>query len=366
MFDTTGSKPKAIGVKYLEGICIYGATPFNWKGKDSGPTGSGSVTATGEIIVSAGAFNTPQLLKLSGIGPTDELTSMSIPVLVDLPGVGQNLQDRYENTVVASTTSGFNILDGCTLVSTGDAGDACLQTWEHPAGPQESQKGVYTGNAFPLATIFRSTVATLPDVFLFGGPVSFHGFYPGWATVKSLFPSTAKGWRTWVSLKAQSHNLAGTVTLRSINPLDTPIVNFNSWATGTRTDGAFRTDLTASVEGVTLARKAMDMVNDIYQRYGGGEVVFTETYPGPEIDSEEKLKEWIQFESFGHHASCTASIGADGDRLAVLDTNFTVRGVNGLRVVDARYVSFSLSPLLSSKECRGIVKEEGARRKGGS
>jgi choline dehydrogenase len=78
-----------------------------------------------EIIISTGAFNTPQFLKLSGIDPKDELDSFGIPVVVDLPGVEQDLQDRYEMGVVFSTTSSFEILNGCTLISASP--DKCLQ-----------------------------------------------------------------------------------------------------------------------------------------------------------------------------------------------------------------------------------------------
>ncbi|MBE7182698.1 MAG: GMC family oxidoreductase N-terminal domain-containing protein, partial [Terriglobus roseus] len=93
-FDTTGSKPRATGVSYLEGQSLYRADP---RAPASGTPGTpGSVKAKREVIVAGGAFNTPQILKLSGIGAASELSEHSIPVLVDLPGVGTNLQDRYE------------------------------------------------------------------------------------------------------------------------------------------------------------------------------------------------------------------------------------------------------------------------------
>jgi choline dehydrogenase-like flavoprotein len=70
---------------------------------------TGTALARKEVIISAGTFNTPQLLKLSGIGPADELHNLGIPLVVDLPGVGQNLQDRYENGVIVNLTNPFSV-----------------------------------------------------------------------------------------------------------------------------------------------------------------------------------------------------------------------------------------------------------------
>lgn len=62
---------------------------------------------------------------------------------------------------------------------------------------------------------------------------------------------------------------------------------------------------------------------------------FTEVFPGPTVQTREQIKEFIRNEAFGHHASCTAKIGSDDDPMAVLDSQFRVRGTKGLRVVDA-------------------------------
>lgn len=70
---------------------------------------SGTAYAEKEVIISGGTFNTPQLLKLSGIGPAAELKKVGIPVVVNLPGVGQNLQDRYENSVIVNLENPFSV-----------------------------------------------------------------------------------------------------------------------------------------------------------------------------------------------------------------------------------------------------------------
>jgi choline dehydrogenase len=115
IFDTTGSKPKATGVEYLVGKSLYRADPRSGSASEGVP---GSATASREVILSAGAFNTPQLLKLSGIGPAAELSSFNIPVIVDLPGVGTNMQDRYETSVIAKADSDFALIKDCTFLRT--------------------------------------------------------------------------------------------------------------------------------------------------------------------------------------------------------------------------------------------------------
>ncbi|KUJ10524.1 alcohol oxidase [Mollisia scopiformis] len=350
-FDQGISPPRATGVEYLDGVGLYSTTPKSVAGTS---TGSGCFEASREVIISAGSFNTPQLLKLSGVGSRAELESFGIPVVADLPGVGSNLQDRYETTVVTKTDSTFEILDGCSLLT--EDPDLCLEKWENGTTP--AQKGFYAGNAFPLAVIKKSSVAVLdPDVFLFGGPVFFRGFYPGWANVTELLPSTAKGWWTWFILKAHGRNHAGTVTLRSTNPLDTPIINFNSFDTGTTTDGADEKDLQAFYEGVQFARQVNNELNC-------DGCAFEEVFPGPNFTTEADAKNFIKHEAFGHHASCTAAIGSDDDPNAVLDSSFRVRNVTGLRVVDAS--SFPLTPgmfiavpiyMISEKAADVIIKD---------
>src|SRR5204862_1805959 len=114
------------------------------------------------------------------------------------------------------------------------------------------------------------------------------------------------------------------VTLRNRDPRKQPEINFHYFDEGTDRAGE---DLKAVVNAMKLARS---FVSDPQ----AAQHIDKEISPGPQVDTDEKLKTWIRNEAWGHHASCTAPIGADHDRMAVLDSRFRVRGVKGLRVVD--------------------------------
>lgn len=317
-FDKTGSKPRAIGVDFLEGSSLYRADPRSGSAK---ATGSGSVDASREIIISAGAFNTPQLLKLSGIGPKKELESFNIPVVVDLPGVGTNMQDRYEATVIGKTTSDFVITSKCTFLET--MPDPCLEQYQ--SGIDPITKGVYGTNGIAIAVVLKSSVAEKePDLLISGAPAKFKGYFPGYST-DSL--ADARHW-AWIVLKAHSRNNAGTVTLKSTDPRDMPLINFNYYDTGVNSNGEGDKDLQATYEGFQFARQAFA---DMIPLDGS----FPEVWPGKNVSTKADAKQFIKDEAWGHHASCTCPIGPDSDPMAVLDSKFQVRGTEGLRVVDA-------------------------------
>lgn len=260
-------------------------------------------------------------MKLSGIGPKEELESFDIPVLVDLPGVGTNMQDRYENTVIGKTDSDFVITSKCTFLQSSP--DPCLEAYE--SGIDPITKGVYATNGIAVAATLKSSVAEdEPDLLISGAPAKFMGYFPGYAA-DSL--ADAQHW-AWIILKAHSRNNAGTVTLKSTDPRDMPKIVFNYLDTGVTTDDAAAKDLQAVYEGFQFARKAFDVLIPV-----DGD--FPEVWPGTNVTSEADAKEFLQNEAWGHHASCTCPIGADGDPMAVLDSSFNVRGTEGLRVVDA-------------------------------
>ncbi|KAL0256749.1 hypothetical protein SLS55_009146 [Diplodia seriata] len=314
-FDTSGTNPKASGVEFLTGTSLYDADPRRQEGSAAGNKGTkGSVSATREVILSAGTFNTPQILKLSGVGPRDELEQFGIDVVKELPGVGTNLQDRYEIPVVGEVPTKISLVKECTFLE-GDS-DPCLEKWEN----LPIEKGVYATNGVALAITKRAsnTEHNNADLFIAGWPAYFNGYYP------DFFSNATAGsnhW-TWLTLKAHSRNNAGTVTLRSADPQAMPEINMRNFAVGGDED------LDALVEGMKYGRQVFQ---DLIPLDGK----FTEVWPGDQVQTDEEWKEFAKYEAWGHHASCTCPIGADDDEKAVLDGDFKVRGVDGLRVVDA-------------------------------
>ncbi len=247
----------------MEGQALYRADP-RWDNTTGGI--ANSATARREVILSAGAFNSPQLLKLSGIGPADELKSHGIKVLVDLPGVGTNLQDRYEISVVGESFQPTAISSQCTSFQ--KLPDPCYEQW------QEGQ-GFYTTNSGGLAITKKSSVADGDDdLILFNVGLWYTGYFPGFSTYKpnnnSLF--------TWTALKAHTRNHAGTVMLRSADPRDVPEINFHYYDEGTTTDGADDKDYQAVLEGFTLAR-------NIFKAGKSLNSTFTELWPGVDVNS---------------------------------------------------------------------------------
>jgi choline dehydrogenase len=322
-FDSSNSTPVATGVEFVDGQYLYSASPLS---VDGGGT-PGSATATEEVIISAGTYNTVQLLKLSGIGPESELNSFGIPVVQNIPALGTNMQDRYEIPVNVQHPNDFPILDGCTFDA--KPHDACYQQWLN--NPYVlAQRGAYATDGLAAAMAVNSEYASDSniDLFIFGGPVDFVGYFPHWGD----YAVREHSFFSWYTLKAHTRNHAGTVTLRSTDPLDTPEITFNYFDTGTTTDGADQLDAMALVQAINMSREALSRYYD-YSILLGTE--FEEILPGSNVTSDEDLEQYVKDVAWGHHACCTAAIGDPGDDGTVLDSEFRVVGVDGLRVVDA-------------------------------
>lgn len=298
---------RAIGVEYLKGTRLYKA--HNNPSKDAGE--KREVYVSREVILSGGAFNTPQLLKLSGIGPREELESFGIPVQVDLPGVGTNLQDRYEVGVVNRMEEPWKVLKDAKFAP----GDPQYQMWK------EHREGVYTTNGAVLAVIKRSVKERpLPDLFLFALLGLFKGYFP---TYSQLFAENLN-YLTWAILKAHTNNSAGTVKLRSADPLDVPQINFHYFEEGNDPN---EEDLKSVVEGIKFVRQlTASLIDD--------GTIAEEELPGKHVQTDEQLADFIKNNAWGHHASCSCPIG-DPAKGGVVNGNFEVHGTKGLRIVDA-------------------------------
>ncbi|RAL14743.1 GMC family oxidoreductase [Aspergillus homomorphus CBS 101889] len=331
LFDRSVFPPRATGVSFLEGKHLYSASPL--ARQDNFFLGGipGTAIPSREVIIAGGVSNSPQLLHLSGIGPAENLRQWGIEPLVNLPGVGTNLQDHYEIVVISRFPNKSSFLHGCTF-SYPEGPDPCYQRWQIPI---HGHRATYATAGFPVGLLYKSTVTTnnTCDVLLFGGPTGYRGFWPGF----SVNITSDHRIFVWAVLEAHPRNRAGTVSLKSTDSLETPDIEFNYYDTGSP---GYEEDLQAQVEGILLARNALEKQP----------TPFKEILPGPEVATREYIIRYAQDTAWGHHGCCTCPIGADDDPMAVLDSKFRVRGVTGLRVVEGSAFSWlpSSFPVLAT------------------
>ena len=231
-----------------------------------------------EVILSAGVFDSPKLLLLSGIGNAEHLQSLNIPVLADLPGVGQNLQDH-------------------PLVGIGYQSTQTLP-------PLTSTSNLVEAGLF----VHSSSNQTIPDLQFLFSPALWVGSaiapdIPGFTFILSL-------------VKPQSR---GSVTLQSGNVAAPPVIQVNYLQ--------HEADLQALVNGIKIARQLAHA--DAFAK-----IVGTELAPGLDVTSDAAITAYIRqaVNTFWHPVG-TCKMGADS--MAVVDSELRVHGVKGLRVVDA-------------------------------
>ena len=258
----------ATGVEYL-------ADSFNRKA---------TISANKEVIISAGAINSPQLLMLSGIGPREHLEEFNIDVRVDAPGVGSNLQDHPE--AVIQFESKVPMVRDST------------QWWEI---------GIFT-------QIDDDT--DLPDLMMHYGctPFDMHTARQGYPQADEVFALTPN------VCHARSR---GTVRLRSNDYRDKPKVDPRYF---TDEEGY---DMRIAVEGIKLARKIADQpaLKDIVAR---------ELSPGADVQSDEDIADYIsKTHNTVYHPVGTVRMGSEDDEMSPLDPELRVKGTKNLRVADA-------------------------------
>lgn len=269
------------------------------------------IAAKREVIVSAGAINTPQLLMLSGIGPSEHLEEIGIEVLVDSPGVGENLQDHPEGVV----------------------------QWE------SKRKMVRDSTQWWEIGIFAPTEEGLdrPDLMMHYGSVPFdmHTYRAGYPTSDEMICLTPN------VTHARSK---GTVRLRSIDFRDKPKVDPRYF---TDPDGH---DMKVMVAGI---RKARDIMSQPAMTEWAGR----ELAPGIEAQSDEDLESYImKTHNTVYHPVGTSRMGAPDDAGAPLDPQLRVKGVTGLRVADASAmpeivtVNPNITVMMIGEKCAEMIK----------
>ncbi|TDZ58434.1 Oxygen-dependent choline dehydrogenase [Colletotrichum trifolii] len=300
-----GKRPKAYGVEYMIGEGLYSADGrYNTSQKGEVKT----VKAKKEVIVSGGSFNTPQILKLSGIGPREELENLGIPVIVDLPAVGNFMHDNYEVPVHIRAEHPWLETANYPCTMTFDDSDPCFVQW------RETRRGPYAERGGTFTMTWKSSESWDNDTDLFylsaAGSGGMAGFYPGYSS-REIQP---REWNTPI-VKMQTGNGAGTVTLRSRDPRQAPEINFNYFTE--RADE----DLQAIAEGIEFMLGVFDDVGVPYEVLS----------PSPDAD----MKQGIMDLAFSHHATSSCRMGPAGHDDYCVDSKFRVNGVDKLRVVDA-------------------------------
>jgi len=253
-----------------------------------------------EVVSCSGAINTPQLLQLSGIGPAGVLRDAGVTPVVDLPGVGENLQDHLEVYVQYACNEPVSLAPQ-------------LAQWRKPwIGLQWLfRKGPGASNHFEAGGFLRSNDDVpwpnlmfhfLPIAIRYDGSVSTEGH--GYQFHIGPMFSNSRGW----------------VRIQSDDPFQKPRMLFNYLSTPE--------DRQEWAEAIEVARNIMGQ--PAFGRYNGGEIS-----PGPDVAGDEAILEWVRKDAeTALHPSCTARMGTDA--MAVVDpTTMRVHGTQGLRVVDA-------------------------------
>ncbi|KAK3324332.1 GMC oxidoreductase-like protein [Cercophora scortea] len=348
-------KPIATGVQLLQGQSLYAADPRHTPSQPL-PASTRALAAK-EVIISGGTFNSPQLLLLSGIGPSASLSALQIPTVVDLPGVGANLQDNYELPIVMHAQGPAQDLSTptnppCTL---GAPSDPCIPLW------QQNHTGPYTHLFAFNGNFHRTPAAPERDIFFYASNIPIRGFAPPSAAPFVPDPPNTFAIST-VKMHVQNRG-AGSVRLRTANPLDVPDINFNYF--GSRPGNG--TDLRAMLDAIKWARRTFMSVP---APVGPVALVEPPCPGGPSADGtcdDAADREWILDQAFSHHCTSTCAIGADGDKMAVLDSRFRVRGTERLRVVDASAFPRTpgafpvLATFMLSEKASGAILEDAGR-----
>ncbi|PWY84771.1 GMC oxidoreductase [Aspergillus heteromorphus CBS 117.55] len=289
-----------------------------------------TLTAKKEVIVSAGVFQSPQLLMVSGIGPQDILEEHGIPVIANRPGVGQNMWDHpffapsYRVQVQTFTAIANNILGiigeflGMITVKTGPLTNpiADYLAWEKIPATLRS--------AFSSET--TKQLAAFPSDWPEAEYISGAGFI---GNMSNLLTNQPKDGYQYASMLAVliTPTSRGNVTLKSADTSDLPIINPN-WLD------------TEADQQVAIAM--FKRVREAFQSSAMAPVIIGEEYnPGLQVQSDEDILQFIKDNVMTlWHASCTCKMGLESDDMAVVDSQARVYGVEGVRVVDASAFPF--------------------------
>jgi choline dehydrogenase len=275
---------RAIGVRYRHGDVRY------------------QVRARREVILCAGSINSPQLLKVSGVGAYEELSDFGIQIVHELPGVGENLQDHLEFYFQLASREPITLYSHTSLIRRALIGARWLLT----------HGGLGASNHFETGGFIRSRIGVpYPDI-------QFH-FLPLAVSYDGSALAREHGFQAHVGpMRSRS---SGSVRLRSAEPLDKPRILFNYMSC--------EQDWVEMRACVRLTREIF--AQPAFERYRGREI-----QPGAGVTTDAQIDEFIRAKAeSAYHPSCTCKMGSPTDPLAVVDPQARVLGIEGLRVVDS-------------------------------
>jgi choline dehydrogenase len=257
--------------------------------------------AANEVILCAGAFNSPQLLQLSGVGDADHLRSVGVESVHHLPGVGQNLQDHLEVYVQHACKQPVSL-------------NPNLKLWRRPfIGAQWMflRSGPGASNHFEGGGFARSNEdVDYPNLMFHFLPIAVR--YDGTA------PAGGHGYQ--VHIGPMYSDARGSVLITSADPTKAPAIRMNYLSTDQ--------DRREWVEAIAVARDILKQ--SAFAPFSAGEIS-----PGPQVSSDEQVLDWVRRDGeTAYHPSCTNRMGVD--EMSVVDPlTMKVRGLDGIRVVDA-------------------------------
>ncbi|PVH99321.1 GMC oxidoreductase [Periconia macrospinosa] len=276
------------------------------------------ISARKEVILSAGAVHSPQLLMVSGIGPAATLQKFNIPVLVDAPGVGQGIEDHPTISVMRKVTP-----PSSTVLNTAAKMQAAIESYNANAtGPLVSTGGeLVAWEKVPLNLVSNNTAAALAKTPADWPELEY--------LVSSTYPGTPPDNGDYAGLSVVLVNTfsRGNVTIASSSVFDHPLMTVN-----------FLTDPRDKDIMIAGFRRAREILNNPVL---SPVVVGPEAVPGTNVTTDEQIWAYIQGGARTiSHVSCTCKMGKSGDEMAVVDSKGLVFGVEKLRIVDLSAVPF--------------------------
>jgi len=255
-----------------------------------------------EVVLCGGSINSPQLLKLSGVGPAAELGGFGIDVVADRPGVGENLQDHLEFTVQVASRQPITLFSHTGPIARARIGAEWLL----------GGKGLGASNHFEAGGFIRSRAGVrYPDI-------QFH-FLPMAVAYDGSTLAREHGFQAHVGpMRSKSR---GWVRLKSPDPAEPPLIQFNYMS---------------HAEDWTEMRSCVRLTREIFAQAAFDPYRGREIQPGTKCVSDEAIDAFVRERvDSAYHPSCTCKMGSPADPLAVVDPQTRVIGVEGLRVVDS-------------------------------